>query len=148
MAAGSGGSVVRAIRKRHHGGRVMKRATWAWAESREAETWTGFPSRAKAEAHGRRAYAQRMDGSPGFVAACLWPEPADVAMRLADADEWLERMDDYASEEFYSEDPLFLLRNKKAAHRALAKLIGAWAKRYVRATAFTVDSSKAEALIP
>lgn len=115
------------------------RSRWAWAKTRDSESWIGFPSRAKAE---------RMDGSPvGYVAPCVWPDPAAIAMNTLDADELLERMEEGA-EEFWSEDPLFELRNREAAHRALAKLIGAWAKRYVRATAFTVDREKAEAVLP
>ena len=122
---------------------MAKRATWAWAQNRDAEAWLGFDSRAKAEAHGRHAY-----GSLGFVAPCRWPDPATIAVWVLDADELLERMNEYAAEEFWAEDPLFKLRDKAKAEHALARAIEAWAKRYVRATAFTVDSEKAEPVTP
>ena len=114
---------------------------WSWAPSRHSETWEGpFGSREAAIARGR----QELPGELGFIAPCVYPDPADHAQHAVDIEDVLERMDQLSSDDgFYvGDDRQF--EAKEGAVRALELALAEWAKEWVRATVFTAQEEKAE----
>lgn len=120
-----------------------QKPVWAWSWWQDSDVWFGpFATREAAESE---CLAEMESDEGGVVAPARYPRAADYVGTL-DLDELLERMDEAARDAgCYSEDALFVVDEgeRAAAVAMLDEALRAWAGRWVRATAFTVDSDQA-----
>jgi hypothetical protein len=130
-------------------GHIEPPEVWAWATSADSEDWCGpFDTRAEAEQDCR----DTMDDAEcsGSVAPAIWPDVAEVASRSIDLEDMLDRMETYAYDNalFSGDDSLFDVELSQEAETALTDMVARWARKYVQATAFTVDIKRAEPVLP
>lgn len=123
------------------------RKVWAWARTMDSESWEGpFKSAAAAERDLRAEAAHEAgvaDGPIGYIAEAQYPNVMEFAGNSVDLESLMERMDEMAIDDaFYADDPLFELRDGYSsadAEEALTEVVAKWAKRYLKATQFTID---------
>lgn len=129
---------------------MPENTVWCWAESAEAESWAGpFRTREAAVSNG----TDENHCDPFVVADGHYP---DVVLYVADAvveliDLALENAEDAATDDAYAagDDGLLQLIDRDEAEAKLRELVAeCWARRYVKAVAFTVDRDTVQRIEP
>lgn len=144
---------------------MKRKSCWAWAPSINAEQWFGeYATKAQARRGAKDNGIDIADtDNSGWIAPAVWPDVEEIAAAVIDLDTVMEHMDEHAHDDaMYDPDgPIFELKvnafarpdaaeevSRALAEDALKAAVALWAKTYLRATAYTVDSSRAERVTP